>query len=125
MDVDVDEPARFSSVVGAGGIGMGEVLKSESSPCDGGELRILALLALLTRNRVRGLGSGIRIGNTTRISEEEQAGGDTFERYRLQVHPCSSVLTHRDKDDQGEDREPVDPVIRLSLHDNSMTVTWY
>ena len=26
------------------------------------------------------------------------------------------ILTHCDEDDQGEDREPVDTVIRLSLH---------
>jgi hypothetical protein len=88
----------------------------------GGVLRILSFLNSVTSARVRGLGSGIRMGKTTRTSFEpfSENKSANSHRYRMKEMSCCIcccvILTHCDKDDQGEDREPVDTVIRLSLH---------
>jgi hypothetical protein len=84
-----------------------------------GVLKILSFLENLTSARMRGLGSGIRMGKTTRTSIERGSENKSANshKYGMKEILCYCViLTHCDKDDQGEDREPVDAVIRLSLH---------
>jgi hypothetical protein len=81
-----------------------------------GVLRILSFLKSVTSARVRGLGSGIRIGKTTRTSIEAGIKKSINEIQIIVILCYRVVLTHCDKDDQGEDREPVDTVIRLSFH---------
>jgi hypothetical protein len=84
-----------------------------------GVLKILSFLENLTSARVRGLGSGIRMGKTTRISIERRSENKSAKSYKYRMKEmlcCYVILTHCDKDDQGEDREPVDTVIRLKFH---------
>lgn len=59
------------------------------------------------------------MGKTTRTSiepgsENKSANSDKYGMKEMLC--CCVILTHCDEDDQGEDREPVDTVIRLSLH---------